>query len=882
MRRERILTSLVTLSLVVVTVGGGSWHPSRAGGPPNPIFVDQSATGANSGRIWEDAKTDLQAALALALDGVDIWVAEGTYTPSATGNRGVSFALVDGVGVYGGFPTGGGDGTFMARDWEAYPTILSGDIGIPGDSSDNSYHVVTAKQVGDSTILDGCTVKGGNADGAGGDGYGGGMYSDEASPSLTRVIFKGNTAASGGGMRNRLGSPTLTEVTFKGNLAHIGAGIRNFRSHPTLTQVTFTGNMAGYSGGGIDNFESSPTLSHVAFTGNAAAQLGGGIINYSSNPTLTQVAFSGNTAGGSGGAMYNQDSSPALTNVTFSGNSADMSGGAISNTSHSAGTLTSCILWGNVADEGGDQIDNQDSTPTVSYSDVEESGGSDDWDSGLGADGGGNVDADPLFVDADGADDVTGSADDDLRLGSGSPAIDAGDNEAVPADVTTDLAGHPRFVDTPEIPDTGNGMPPIVDMGAYEFANDPPVALDDSYTTNEDTPLTVAAPGVLENDSDPDGDPLTAVLDSSPFTGALTLDADGAFIYTPVRDASGVVSFTYHAHDGTTNSNIATVTITVTAVNDPPVAVGDAYTAPEDTPLTVDAPGVLANDSDSDDDVLTAVKDSDPITGTLILKADGFFVYAPAPSTTGVVTFTYHAEDGTASSNIATVVITVTAVNDPPVAVDDAYATPEDTPLTVDAPGVLANDKDPEGEPLTAVLDTEPASGTVILSADGAFAYTPQPDANGAVTFTYHAHDGTASSNVATVTITVSAVNDHPTISDIPDQITGPGTPVGPIAFTVGDVETPADALALSAQSSDTTLAPTQNIVFGGSGANRTATITPAPGRTGEVTITIIVNDGSDTASDTFALTVESFRAYLPLVIRPTAPPLSARPERSG
>src|SRR4029077_1477772 len=117
-------------------------------------------------------------------------------------------------------------------------------------------------------------------------------------------------------------------------------------------------------------------------------------------------------------------------------------------------------------------------------------------------------------------------------------------------------------------------------------------AVDDAFSTDEDTPLAVPAPGVLGNDSDLDGDSLTAALVSGPAHGALALNPDGSFSYEPAADFNGVDSFTYRANDGRANSSIATVALTVNAVNDPPVAVDDAFSTNEDTPLSVAAPGV--------------------------------------------------------------------------------------------------------------------------------------------------------------------------------------------------------------------------------------------------------------------------------------------------
>ena len=150
------------------------------------------------------------------------------------------------------------------------------------------------------------------------------------------------------------------------------------------------------------------------------------------------------------------------------------------------------------------------------------------------------------------------------------------------------------------------------------------LAMDDGYTTTEEIPLAVTAPGVLGNDQDPNGDPLAAVLDSPPLSGTLVLDPDGSFAYTPTLDFHGVDTFTYHATDTVSDSNLATVILTVTAVNAPPLAMDDGYTATEDVPLSVAAPGVLANDSDVDGEALAAVLDTSPLSGTLVFPSGGW------------------------------------------------------------------------------------------------------------------------------------------------------------------------------------------------------------------------------------------------------------------
>jgi VCBS repeat-containing protein len=186
-----------------------------------------------------------------------------------------------------------------------------------------------------------------------------------------------------------------------------------------------------------------------------------------------------------------------------------------------------------------------------------------------------------------------------------------------------------------------------------------------------------------------------------------------------------------------------------------PVAVADGYSTAEDVALTVNAPGVLANDTDADGDALTATKVSDPAHGAVALNADGSFTYTPTANFAGTDSFTYKANDGTADSNVATATITVNPVNDAPVAVDDAYTTTQAVPVVVTAPGLLTNDSDVEGSPLTATGFGTASHGVVTGNADGSFTYAPEVTFTGTDSFTYDANDGTADSNVATVTITV-------------------------------------------------------------------------------------------------------------------------------
>jgi VCBS repeat-containing protein len=396
--------------------------------------------------------------------------------------------------------------------------------------------------------------------------------------------------------------------------------------------------------------------------------------------------------------------------------------------------------------------------------------------------------------------------------------------------------------------DGGATSAPVTVTITVAGENDAPRAQDDAYPTTEDTQLTVAAAqGVLANDTDEDGNPLTAVVTRTADHGTLALAADGSFIYTPTPNYSGDDEFRYRASDGTAQSNEAHVRITVSAGgNDLPVAAADNYSTAEDTPLNVAAAnGVLRNDTDADSDALTAVIVTNVTSGTLLLNADGSFSYTPNAGFNGTDTFAYQANDGTGASNTATVTIAVSAGNDAPSAAADAYATTEDTPLTVAAAGVLANDSDPDGDTLTAALVGNATSGTVTLNGSGGFTYTPAANFNGTATFTYQARDGAASSATTTVTITVSAVNDVPFITSAPATTVNEGVTY---AYTMTATDADATALTFAAPTLPAWLTFTPPATISG---------TPDQDDVGVHTVTMTASDGVAAAvTQTFQVTV--------------------------
>ena len=318
--------------------------------------------------------------------------------------------------------------------------------------------------------------------------------------------------------------------------------------------------------------------------------------------------------------------------------------------------------------------------------------------------------------------------------------------------------------------------------------------------------------------------------------------------YTPDEDWNGVDTFTYKVNDGELDSNVATVTITVTAVNDAPVAEDIAVTTPEDTAIDITLLG-----TDVDGDTLTYAIEDEPANGTVTLVGN-VATYTPNQDYNGTDSFTYKVNDGDLDSNIATVTITVTPVNDAPVAVDDEYTVAEDTVLTVAAPGVLENDYDVDGDVLNVALRTNVSHGVLVLLSDGSFTYTPDQDFFGTDSFTYtllsHPQPDSGWTDWATVTITVTPVNDAPVLDEIPD-------------FTIPELE-PFTFTAFATDVDDTELI--FSLVDPVEGAEidpetGVFTWTPTHDQIGEHEFTLCVSDGELEDCQTFTITVIAVNA---------------------
>lgn len=588
------------------------------------VYVDADAPGQHDGTTWCTAYAEVHAALDAAGAGTTIRVADGTYTPGTAGlvdPREATFQLVSGVTLEGGY-AGCGAPDPDVRDVEVYETVLSADIGVPGDSADNTYHVVTGSGTDETAVVDGFTITDGRADAAAPHDRGAGMYNDGGSPTVLNSILTANYAGyapvgenrsgdgagmyngkasspaltncrffnnhalvSGGGMLSTDGSnPRLSGCTFHGNSTARGSGggMRIVRGNATLISCTFSENITGgkraggglsarlgglwlancrfvgnlaWAGGGVDCYLGHLTAIGCVFEGNTTSGFGGALVSVGTHLTVVNCSFRANRAQNQGGAVFFEGASAAmivnsrfaensaagggamsvhgtelmLQNCVLHHNSANQNGGGVFCNKQSAVTVVNCTLAANSAPDGsafalrssnqrypstlamansilwdeGEEVWNDDgSTITFTNSDVR--GG---WP------GVGNIAEDPLFLDPDGVDGVPGTSDDDFRLASGSPCIDAGDNHAVLPDVADldgdgdtseptpfDLEGGPRFLDDGAVPDTGVGDPPIVDMGAYEAPGD----CNDNGVPDETEPDTDGDNIIDECDNCPD------------------------------------------------------------------------------------------------------------------------------------------------------------------------------------------------------------------------------------------------------------------------------------------------------------------------------------------------------------------------------------------
>ena len=396
-----------------------------------------------------------------------------------------------------------------------------------------------------------------------------------------------------------------------------------------------------------------------------------------------------------------------------------------------------------------------------------------------------------------------------------------------------------------------------VEFSTVDVADDLPVAEDDTATTPEDTAVVI---DVLSNDSDPDGQPLT-VTSATATNGTVTINPDGTLTYTPDTDYNGPDTILYTIEDPDGNEDTAEVAVTVTpdGVNSDPVAVDDTVDTDIDTSVTLDP---TDNDSDPDGDPITLTDIGTPTNGTATLNPDGTVTYTPDTGFVGEDTIPYTIEDGEGGTDTGEIIVTVDdPSNTPPVAVNDTASTPLDTPITVTP---LANDSDPDGDPLTVGSIGTPSSGTAVLNPDGTVTYTPEPGFEGTVTIPYTAIDPDDATGTAEIIVTVGDPDNTPPVAVDDEAETDLDTAIT-IDPTLNDTDADGDPITLTGIGTPTNGTATLN-------PDGTVTYTPDTGFVGEDTIPYTIEDGEGgTDTGEIIVTVDDPSNTPPVAVNDTA-----------
>ena len=291
-----------------------------------------------------------------------------------------------------------------------------------------------------------------------------------------------------------------------------------------------------------------------------------------------------------------------------------------------------------------------------------------------------------------------------------------------------------------------------VPAAAATRAGEPPVALPDAYAATSGQTLTVpAGNGLLVNDVDPEDDPITVIAYALPTHGDLTVSTSGHFAYTPDGDYTGIDTFEYRISDGTSSSEMVTVTLTVLPpVQRAPIATDDRYATPAGEVLTVSAAhGLLQNDVDLDGDALSLISYQQADHGTINAASDGSFTYTPDPGYQGTESVTATITDGQAIDTSLLIIDVIASRNRAPVGQTDWYYTPAGEVLDVAATlGLLRNDHDPDGDALTVISYQQADHGIIDAASDGSFTYTPDAGYEGVEVSVYTMRDEHGAINV--------------------------------------------------------------------------------------------------------------------------------------
>ncbi|MBS0189926.1 MAG: choice-of-anchor Q domain-containing protein [Phycisphaerales bacterium] len=523
-------------------------------------YVAQSlASGANDGSSWSNAfrgPLSLQAALASAQAGDEIWVAADVYRPALPGGTIAStFQMKEGVRIYGGFA--GGESLLAERNIALHATTISGDLNNDESLADNVAHVVTATGLSNLSVLDGFTITRGHAVGGGNDGLGAGVLVVGGAPVIRNCSFTDNIAQSGGGIGANGAAALIDSCAFGPNFAHNGFAVCNISGDTSVVSCTFQGlypATGGASGLGIWSGQFSTNAPSASLlvedctfsiqTPNFTCPAGIAIAGEVAQATIRRSDFLGNTGCGSGAIQL--EGTINIDRCRFIGNEGTFDGGAALHSFHGVYSVTNSLFAGNdrlgfstimvgtsmtlincTLASNGNTVQNSAgggfhrvvtgnaaqfrATNCIFWNNRSRGGDADavvvnsspapqfdfclvqNWGAlSVPATGFQSFTGDPKFVSLTGPDGLTGTIDDDYRLASGSPAIDRGTNLAMP--LALDIFGLPRFRNDPSTADFLPGPSPEIDLGAWEFA--PPCPADltgDGQVDDTDFVLFAAA-----------------------------------------------------------------------------------------------------------------------------------------------------------------------------------------------------------------------------------------------------------------------------------------------------------------------------------------------------------------------------------------------------
>ncbi|KWU60944.1 tandem-95 repeat protein [Priestia megaterium] len=398
--------------------------------------------------------------------------------------------------------------------------------------------------------------------------------------------------------------------------------------------------------------------------------------------------------------------------------------------------------------------------------------------------------------------------------------------------------------------------------------NDPPITSNVSFTIAEDSTLINQIVAV-----DPDGDPLTFSLQTTPGNGVAVVNANGTFSYQPNLNFNGTDQFTVLVSDGQGGTAVSTVTVIVTPVNDAPMVPNYTFTTQEDSPVVG---AVVGNDVDGNP--LSYQLQNGPTNGIAAVNADGTFSYQPNLNFNGTDQFTVLVSDGQGGTAVSTVTINVIPVNDPPITSNVSFMIAEDSTLINRIVAV-----DPDGDPLTFSLQTVPGNGVAVVNADGTFSYQPNLNFNGTDHFTVLVSDGQGGTAVSTVTVIVTPVNDAPTVPNYTFTTQEDSPVVGAVVGTDVDGNSLSYQLqnrptnGIAAVNANGTFSYQPNLNFNGTD-QFTVLVSDGQGGTAVSTVTINVipvNDPPITSNVSFTIAEDSTLINRVVAVDPDGDPLT-------